>query len=274
MNLFQIENWRPRRIAIAGVRFNSGGETIVTAPDPAIAEKAAADAAAAAAAAGTGTDDAAAKAAADKAAADAAAKTAADAADAAAKLKADEGKTPEQLAQEKAEKEAADKAAAEGGKGKKAPDAYTLKVSDEAKEFIADDDRVFLEEVGKANDWTNEEAQAELDAHVERTKAKLAKQADEWAKATKADPVYGGEQFKETQRLARKALDTLRPEGHPRRDSFMRFLDRGGAGNHIEVVSMLADLGKILSEDAPNHGGPKVEEKVILSDAEAIMGKK
>jgi hypothetical protein len=162
----------------------------------------------------------------------------------------------------------------DGGKGKKAPDAYTLKVSDEAKEYIADDDRLFLEEVGKANDWTNEEAQAELDAHVERTKAKLAKQADEWAKATKADPVYGGEQFKETQRLARKALDTLRPEGHPRRDSFMRFLDRGGAGNHIEVVSMLADLGKILSEDAPNHGGPKVEEKVILSDAEAIMGKK
>jgi hypothetical protein len=77
----------------------------------------------------------------------------------------------------------------DGGKGKKAQDAYTLKVSDEAKEFIADDDRVFLEEVGKANDWTNEEAQAELDAHVERTKAKLAKQADDWAKATKADPV-------------------------------------------------------------------------------------
>jgi hypothetical protein len=253
MNLFDIENWRPRRIAIAGVRFATGG-TIATETPAAPAEKPAEKPAETPA-------DKPAEAPVDKPV------------DKPADAPADKPAEDKPAAPDDAQKVTDDKPE-DGGKGKKAPDAYTLKVSDEAKEFIADDDRVFLEEVGKANDWTNEEAQAELDAHVERTKAKLAKQADEWAKATKADPVYGGEQLKETQRLARKALDTLRPEGHPRRDSFMRFLDRGGAGNHIEVVSMLADLGKILSEDAPNHGGPKPEEKKILSDAEAIFGKR
>jgi hypothetical protein len=276
MNFPEIETWRPRRILIAGVRFATGATLATETPAPdaaAVAAKAAADATAA----GKGTDADTAKAAADKAAAD---KTAADAAaaqtaahaDAAAKAKADEGKTPEQLAQEKAAKEAEDKAAAEGGKGKKAPDAYTLTVKDEAKDLIADDDRLFLEEVAKANEWTNEEAQAELDAHIARTEQKLAKQADAWANDTKADPVYGGEQLKVTQALARKAIDTLRPEGHPRRDSFMRFLNRGGAGNHIEVVSVLADLGKLFSEDAPNHGGPRAEEKTPVSDAKAIFG--
>jgi hypothetical protein len=267
----EIETWRPRRILIAGVRFATGGTIATEPPAPdAVAAKAEADAAAAAS---KGTyADAAAKAAADKTAADtAAAKETADA-EAAAKAKADDGKTPEQLAQEKAAKEAEDKASAEGGKGKKAPDAYTLTVKDEAKDLIADDDRLFIEEVAKANDWTNEEAQAELDAYIARTEQKLAKQADAWANETKADPVYGGEHLKVTQTMVRKAIDAVRPEGHPRRDSFMRFLNRGGAGNHIEVVSVLADLGKLFSEDAPNHGGPKEPEKQPVSDAKAIFG--
>ena len=43
----------------------------------------------------------------------------------------------------------------------------------------------------------------------------------------------------------------MRPEGHARSASFNRFLEKTGAGNHLEMFAFLADLGKMMAEDKP-----------------------
>lgn len=137
----------------------------------------------------------------------------------------------------------------------KAPAAYDLKVPDASKPLIADEDLTYLQEVARANDWTNEEAQAELTATIARVEQRLTKQAEQFLSDTKADKEYGGAKLEESQTLARAAITRLRPEGHPRREAFLRFINQGGAGNHIEVVAFLADLGKLMAEDTSRGGG-------------------
>lgn len=251
--LGNVETWAPRRIAIAGVRFQTGGATSVA-----------------------GGDDAA-KAAADKAATD---QAAADEKAAANKIaaEADKGKTPEQLAAAKKvadDEKAAAELAAKNGTGKagdkpKAPDKYELTVPDDAKEFLGKEDLADLETVARENDWTQEEAQAFLDGQLGRAQKRLDDQRLKWENDTKADPDYGGDKLAETTQFARKAVAALRPEGHPRREAFLRFLNRGGAGNHIEVVSFLSDLGKLMGEDSSHLGtadagkGEKKADKAVL----------
>lgn len=209
--------------------------------------KAQADAAAQAA-----TDKAAAdKAATDKATADAAAKTKAEAdkvgTDAAAKAAADEA----------ANKEAAAKAAGE----KKAPAAYKLTIPE--KSTIDDGDVKIIEQVARENDWTNEEAQAALDRH----NVTLIEQSARFLEQTKADTTYGGDNLAVTQARAKALLDRVRPASTPQGKAIRALLDKSGYGNHLEVVSLLADLGKMMEEDSPavggNVGGAKtVEEKL------------
>lgn len=191
---------------------------------------------------GTGTPAAVtpeAKAAAEAAATAAAAKATSDAAAAAEAAKAGDGK-----------------AGAESGNkdGKtpvesKAPDKYELKVPDAGKAYLEDADLKYLEEAARANGWTNDEAQAALEEHLSTVQAQSAR----FEAATKADKTYGGDQFEETKRLARSVIDKIRPAGHERRDSFLAFMGRGGAGNHVEVLSFLADLGRQMGEDSPVH---------------------
>jgi hypothetical protein len=107
-----------------------------------------------------------------------------------------------------------------------------------------------VEQIARANNWSNEDAQAALEEHLDAARV----QATTWAAETHADPTYGGDHLAETQRLAQKVIDRVRPQGHARRDSFLAFLGRGGAGNHIEVASFMADLGRLMSEDSPAHG--------------------
>jgi hypothetical protein len=188
--------------------------------------------------------------AAEKATADAAAKTKADAdAAAAAKAAADAAKTPEQKA---AEQQALDDAA----KASKAPDKYELALPEGG--FVDDADIAKISEIAKAKGWTNDQAQASLTEYAEALEAQSAAFLSE----VKAHPEYGGEKLPETQRLARLALETLRPAGTPRGDALRKLLDKSGYGNHVEVISLLADLGKRLSEDTPLKGGapPKVEK--------------
>ena len=132
----------------------------------------------------------------------------------------------------------------------KAPEKYALKVPDAGAAFIDDADLKDLETVARAANWSNEDAQAALDEHIARVQAR----SDRYLAATKADPEYGGEHLTESQRLAKRVIDRVRPTDHKRRESFMAFLNRDGAGNHIEVLSFLADLGKMMGEDSPAHG--------------------
>lgn len=189
----------------------------------------------------------------------------------------DQGKTGEQTADQKAtadkvaadkatadkaaaDKAAADKAAADaaaqqqtaGGKdaaGKqqaKAPAKYTLTVPDGG--HVDDSDLSRAEAYARARDMTNEEAQAFVVQMADARKADTTRFLEE----TTADPDYGGDKLPETQRLARAALEKLRPVGTPRGDAIRKVLDREGYGNNIHFISLLADIGKLMAEDSPS----------------------
>lgn len=145
------------------------------------------------------------------------------------------------------------------------PEKYALAIPDEAKTYIDDADVKRLETIARETGWTNEEAQAAVDEHVRM----VAEAAAGFLAETKADPTYGGEHLAETQRLAKLVIDNVRPEGHARRESFTRFINKVGASNHIDVVSFLADIGKRMDEDRPGQTsssalrGVKTAESVL-----------
>jgi len=205
-----------------------------------------ADTAAAAAAAKAASDQAAAdKAAADKATADKAA------ADAAAAAGGDKDKAA-------ADKAAADKAAADAAAGKPkdgeavvegAPDKYALTIPKDGA--VDASDIALIEALAREHNLPNDQAQALLEQH----NTMLIEGSTKLAAELTADRDYGGEKLAETQRLSKAVIDLVRPEGHPRRAAFQRLLDKSGYGNHIEIASFLADLGKRMKEDFPASGG-------------------
>lgn len=158
------------------------------------------------------------------------------------------------------EGDAGDKKPAEGTKadeGKKGesttptgpPDKYELTLPDGGR--LDERDLKQFETLARSNKWSNDDAQAALDLEDDF----LKQRAETLLVETKADKDYGGEKLVESQRLARAVIDRVRPDGHARRDSFIRFLNKGGDGNHIEVVSFLADLGRMMGEDSKAAGG-------------------
>lgn len=203
--------------------------------------------------------DAAAKAAADKAAAD---KTAADAAAAAGAKGGKADLDAEATAKADADKKAAEDA--EAAKNTGAPAKYELKVPDDSPFFEFNLEA--FETIARENNLTNEQAQAALDREQER----LNEQSTRFAETTKADKVYGGDKLDTTQRLSNAAIDLVRPKSHPRSKAFREILDKSGFGNHIEIVSFLADLGKRLEEDGAvagatggSSGGEKRTEDIL-----------
>lgn len=172
-------------------------------------------------------------------------------------------------------------AAAQGDQGAKAgdkateqpkggaPEKYTLTIADEAKPYLDADDVKAFEAAGRKLEWTNEEAQQAMNDHA----AAVADVAARFLAQTKADATYGGEQLAETQRLAKAAIDLIRPEGHDRRAGFMRFLAKSGAENNIEVVSFLADLGKRVGPDTATAGGGRSGKPERKSAAETLYDK-
>lgn len=165
----------------------------------------------------------------------AAAKTAADAAAAAGG--AEGGK-----ADDKGKGKDGDGAQAQGTQG--APEKYTVTLPENSTLLDASDLKELEKTARKAN-WSNDEFQAVLDSQLEA----LQGQSDRFLTDLKADKDYGGDNFAETQKLAKAVIAKVRPAGHARQASFMAMVNRGGAFNHIEVVSFLADLGRLMAED-------------------------
>jgi hypothetical protein len=130
----------------------------------------------------------------------------------------------------------------------KTPEKYELKLPEGG--HLEQSDLDYLAGIAKQAGWSNEEAQAAVDEQ----NAAIHAQSDRWLAETRADKDYGGDKLELSQRLARAVISKVRPPGHPRRDAFIRFIDRGGAGNQIEVVAFLADLGKLMAEDGPISG--------------------
>lgn len=143
----------------------------------------------------------------------------------------------------------------------KAPEKYELVVPDDAKGFVSAGDLERLESIARANDWTQEEAAAELSDLIDSVKASRASTIEGWETATKADKDYGGKNLAETQRLGNLAIDRVYPKGHPEREAFLAFLKESGGGVRLEVVKFMANLGRMMGEDgntggrAPSGGG-------------------
>lgn len=140
---------------------------------------------------------------------------------------------------------AADAGKAGGQEPPKAPDKYALTIPKGDEALVHDRVLSHVEQTARAAGWSNDEAQAALEEYLGNVKAELEAELA----VTKTDADYGGDKLPETQRLARLALDRIRPAGHPRRDAFFKVITRAGVFNNLEVVAALADLGKQMAED-------------------------
>ena len=145
----------------------------------------------------------------------------------------------------------------------KAPEKYALTVPEGGR--IDDSVLAQIEASARAEGLSNEEAQQRVTDH----NAVIEAQAARFYEETTADPVYGGAHLEETTKLAGLALDKLRPAGTPRGDAFRATLHRTGYANNLEVVSLLADLGKLMREDGSvgSSGGSGGADTVPLANA-------
>lgn len=160
-------------------------------------------------------------------------------------------KAPEQTGTETQQKPGEQGKGKEGdtGKGeKKAPAKYELKVPKDST--LDADDVATIETLARENDWDNDTAQAILENHNDTLVAQSAK----FLETTTADKEYGGEKLPATQARAKAVIDLVRPASHPRAKAFRALLDKSGYGNNIEVISFLADLGKMTEEDGVTVG--------------------
>lgn len=131
------------------------------------------------------------------------------------------------------------------------PESYDLAIPETAKTFLEEADLGPIKELARELKLDTKGAQALVDQHAEV----LINASAAFRTATEADKDYGGPKLEETTLLSNLALDSVRPAGTPRGDALRRLLTRSGYGNHIEVVSFLADLGRMLREDQPVGGG-------------------
>jgi len=132
----------------------------------------------------------------------------------------------------------------------KVPETYTLVVP-EGSIHITAADLTKYEAIAREKGLSNEDAQAVIDdVHTN-----VAADTASMLVAAKADKDYGGAKWDETVTQAVTFLDKVRPKGTPRGDAFRDILDRTGYGNHIEVISLFADLGRMGAEDTPGVSG-------------------
>lgn len=154
-----------------------------------------------------------------------------------------------------ATKKTTDDAAAAAAAKQKAPEKYELAIPKDATDWLDDGDLKAIEAVARKNDWTQEQAQSALKEHAEN----LVAQSKAFRTETEADKTYGGDNLAETQRLAALALDKVRPADSPQGKALRAMLAKTGYGNNLLVVSLLADLGKMMDEDSTHltSGGRK-----------------
>jgi hypothetical protein len=99
---------------------------------------------------------------------------------------------------------------------------------------------------------SNGHAQQLVDKYIEAQTAREAKRAEDWtqtingwADEAKADPDIGGNKFDATLANAKSALTRF---GTPELNSY---LETSGAGNHPEVIRLMAKVGAMIGEDNP-----------------------
>ena len=123
------------------------------------------------------------------------------------------------------------------------PEKYELKIPDGGS--VDADDLKLVETRARKLGLSNENAQALL----EEFDAERVALSAQFRAVTEADPDYGGDKLPETQELADLVLDHYRPAGSKRGDALRRIFEKTGLNNHLELISLLADIGRDAKED-------------------------
>lgn len=115
-------------------------------------------------------------------------------------------------------------------------------------------DRAALEgftPLAKDLNLSQEQAQKVVDLYAQKMLPQIqqafadqkAQMVESWLQESMKDPEVGGARFDESVSTARKALDAF---GTP---ALKAALDESGLGNHPELIRLLANIGKRISED-------------------------
>jgi hypothetical protein len=91
-----------------------------------------------------------------------------------------------------------------------------------------------------------------------------------WLEEAKADPEVGGANWDTSLEAAAKALDHL---GFPKGSPLRNYLNESGAGNHVEMIRLMAKVGKAIGEDTDFVRGNQ-NSAVKKTDEELFYGPK
>lgn len=94
-------------------------------------------------------------------------------------------------------------------------------------------------------------------ADAEKRQQDWAQTIDGWIETAKADPEMGGAKWDAT---AASALSVVKRFGTP---ELTQYLEASGAGNHPEVIRLMAKVGAMIGEDTPaisDNPGAKADE--------------
>lgn len=168
-----------------------------------------------------------------------------------------EGETPEQKAAREAAETSEQKTAREAAEAKEAeknkqpegaPESYADFVVPEGVTLEPDSLKSF-QEIAKADNLTQEQAQRYIDAASKMATAQAAAAAKQmdgikegWRSATTSDAEYGGDKLKESLVIAQKALKQF---GSP---ELNELVVGAGLGDHPEFVRLMYRVGKAVSE--------------------------
>jgi hypothetical protein len=148
------------------------------------------------------------------------------------------------------------------------PETYTLNIPQADVEFADDKDLERIAVIAKANQWSNEDAQAELAAQID---LRRTAHTQLYAEA-QAHPEIGGDKLEAAGQRAKAFMDKLLPATEPDGARLRRDLQRLGLSNYPPLVVLLARAGAAMAEDSPVAGstatntGPKATEDVLWPD--------
>lgn len=168
------------------------------------------------------------------------------------------GEEPKPKAGEEPKPKAGEEPKPEGGKEgekPKAPATYEFQIPDDRKGQIPEKLLKRVESIARSNDWTNEEANAELSDLLKFEGELQAERLTAFDTETKANEKFGGTKLAETERLTNLAIQKVRAElGDELTDRFVGILKRSGYEKELSVVAVLATIGKLAAEDTPPRG--------------------
>lgn len=131
----------------------------------------------------------------------------------------------------------------------------------------------------KSLELTNGQAQALADKFIKAQQDRAGKAADDWAATTsgwvdtaKKDPEIGGAKWDETARVSAGVVERF---GSP---ALKEYLNTSMAGNHPELIRLLAKVGAMIGEDDPitpeNPGAkPAADHATVLYPNDKPKGK-